>query len=259
MVDLSIPISHLFNVGDNVLPLLALVDSLECRPFSIDSLLPNQKLFHADNIQPIHKLDDSDFLFLERVASLKSELEIISFHCASDCENPKKQDGMFILDGSSPLSRDQMHLNAEINFNIIKSIFSEEVMITVENNNFYNTGAYDIATDPAFIFDIVYDNDIKFLFDTAHARVSAHNLNVDYFKYRDSLPLSRTVQIQFCDAFIPESFDSVARDVHDLPTKNTICEVVSLCNTFDVKYITPEYYGDVDKLKRLLIDLRYEF
>jgi len=256
MINLSIPVSHLFNDLENIQELSPLYDSLECRPFSINSDLPDQTQFHADIIQPIHELTDEDFLFLEKIADTKKDLEVVSFHCASNCKNPDKEDGIFMPGSSSRLSWDEMSENVYKNIKIFRSIFNDKVSLAIENNNFYNTGAYDDVTDPAFLCELVYDNNIWFLFDTAHARVSAHNLNVDYLEYRNMLPLNRTIQIQFCDSIIPESADDIARDTHNLPTENTIKEVIELCKAYNVKYITPEYYKDVGNLVTLLKTLR---
>ena len=65
MINLSIPVSHLFNDLENIQELSPLYDSLECRPFSINSDLPDQTQFHADIIQPIHELTDEDTLVFQ--------------------------------------------------------------------------------------------------------------------------------------------------------------------------------------------------
>ena len=250
---ISIPVSHLFNDIENIKKLEGKYDCLETRPFTIDCELPNQKLFHADNIQPIHDLSDSDFKFLETIKERKKDLQAISFHCASCCDNPDVEDGIFHISDNTVYTRDKMYKNAENNIRIIRNIFGPTVEISIENNNYYPTTAYDHVTDPDFLRDIVYDNSIRFLFDNAHARVTAFNTGLKYKNYVEQLPLDRMNQIQFCEPYIPTS--GIARDIHEYPSTETVSEILSLAKHHSVQYITPEYYKDIGKLLKLLDDL----
>jgi uncharacterized protein (UPF0276 family) len=257
MTKIAVPLSHLFDRSENVKKLHGLYDCLETRPASILSNLERQTLFHADEIQPIHGLSDKDIHFLEMIKASKKDLKSISFHCSSCCSNPSKINGMFVpASNSIKYSREEMINNALKSIKKIRSIFGDKIEILVENNNFYNTPAYDHVTEPAFICEIVEKNNINFLFDNAHAAVSAHNLGLDYFGYRDSLPLNRMSQIQFCKPSIPINKKENASDTHSLPGKKEIDEIISLSRKFNVNYVIPEYYKDVDKLVSLLISLR---
>tara|TARA_Y100000034_G_scaffold130703_1_gene189778 strand:- start:368 stop:1213 length:846 start_codon:yes stop_codon:yes gene_type:complete len=256
---IALPVSHLFKDQSNIEKLSGLYDCLEVRPQSIACNLTGQELIHADCIQPIHELTDSDFKLLEKIRDKKKGLKLISFHCASCCPDPISVDGVFHISNGHFYTRDQMYDNAQKNIGLIRDIFGSKMKIVIENNNYYPTTAYDHVTDAAFISDIVNDNDIEFLFDNAHARVTAHNLNIDYLEYRDSLPLDKMIQIQFCEPMIPN--DGIARDVHDFPSHETINEMVDLAAQYHVQYITPEYYKDITMLCELLTDLRkiYEY
>ena len=69
-----------------------------------------------------------------------------------------------------------------INIPKIKNILGD-IEILIENNNYYPTKAYDIITDADFISNLVYDNNIGFLFDQAHAEITAHNQKIKYEEY----------------------------------------------------------------------------
>ena len=81
------------------------------------------------------------------------------------------------------ISRRKLISNAKSNFVIIKKS-KKNIMIAVENNNHYNTEAYDYITSPKFISQIVNDNKINFLFDIAHAKISSHNMSLSYEEYK---------------------------------------------------------------------------
>ena len=257
MTKISLPISHLFDDEKNIKMLQGYYDCLETRPRSIKSSLEKQDIFHADNIQPIHELSDQDFNFLKEVKEKKG-LQAVSFHCASRCKNPDQKDGVFQIGNSSTVySRNDMILNCKKNIQNIRKILGKNISLLIENNNFFPTEAYDIVVDPMFLNEIVETNDIEFLFDSAHAKVSAHNLGIDYIDYRDNLPLNRMTQIQFCSPDIPSKGSSdIARDIHELPSQADIDEVKMLIEKYNVKYIIPEYYKDVNKLLTLLKTLR---
>jgi len=149
-----------------------------------------------------------------------------------------------------------MYLNTEKNISIIKNILGKDVLIAIENNNFYPTPAYENVCDPSFLRDLVFDNNINFLFDNAHAKVSSHNLGVDYDDYKNQLPLEKMVQIQFCQPSIPEKKEETALDVHEIPDAKNVDEVLNMSTSFNIQYITPEYYKDFDKLVEFLKSLR---
>ena len=259
MFDIILPVSHLFKTESNVQKLTNLYDGLETRPFTFNMEFTGQLFFHADEIQPIHELTENDFKFLEKINHNKKEMKFISFHCASCCTKPSLDSkGIYFINESNSIvySRDQMYKNMEKNIEIIKNIFNDDVVIMIENNNFYPTKAYNHITEAEFISDIVIDNNIYFLFDNAHAQVTAHNKQINYEMYKSNLPLQRTKQIQFCKPYIPKNKKDIALDVHDYPDSQVISEIIDIAIKYNVKYITPEYYKDVNKLKKLLSELR---
>jgi len=256
---ICLPVSHHFESKEKVQKLrdLGLYDFLEARPNKIDyeEEIEKQIAFHADNIQPIHRLKDEDFKFIEKITKNKKNLEIISFHCAWACDEIRET-GIVAYPIGKILTRDEMYLNTEKNISIIKNILGKKVLIAIENNNYYPTPAYENVCDPSFLRDLVFDNNINFLFDNAHAKVSSHNLGVDYDDYKNQLPLEKMVQIQFCQPSIPEKKEEIALDVHEVPDAKNVEEVLNMSTSFNIQYVTPEYYKDFDKLVEFLKSLR---
>ena len=257
MFDIILPISSLFDDNKNTDRLKKLCDGYETRHRSENSTLENQLFFHADDIQPIHEMSDNDFIFLEKISKTKKDLKYVSFHCASNCKYPLIKDGIFELGSNSIVyNREKLYSNAEKNFKIIKRILGDSITVMIENNNFYPTTAYKDICDPRFITDIVNDNEIYFLFDNAHAEVSAFNMKINYEEYKKNLPMQKIKQIQFCKPYIPEiNNGNIARDIHELPDEKIIKEVLELIKNYNVKYITPEYYKNIDKLENFLLNL----
>ncbi len=266
MIKLATPISHLFADSDSAKCIIDVSDCLECRDRSIENESANQELFHCE-IEPIHKLTDEDFSYLEDIKQRKKDLKLITFHMATSCTKPslefsKIKSGVFELGGTS-YSRAEMLENANKNLQKIKGIFGDEVKIALENNNYYPTEAYRYVTDADFITQVINDNDVYFLFDIAHAQVTAHNKGVDFEVYKNQLPLNKTIQIHICTPFIPEmgidvnDSENIAYDAHNYPDDFKISEVKYMLENYSqVKYLTVEYYRDVENLVKSIGEVR---
>ena len=135
----------------------------------------------------------------------------------------------------------------------LRSFLNPRILIAVENNNYFPTEAYQMVTDGDFITQIVEENDLEFLFDIAHAKITAHNRSLDYSDYLKTLPIDRTVQIHISRYEIK---NGLARDAHKLPDEKTWQEVKILLDKIPVRYATIEYYKDYDGLVRGLKKLR---
>lgn len=249
MFKIATPISSLFDNPHHAEQIMEKSDCLECRDRSIYATFPRQELFHCE-IQPIHNLGKSDFSYLEKILGLKPDLKLITFHAASSCDQPYVEGNMFQTAGVQ-YSRKEMLQNARKNFSKIKAILGGQVKIAIENNNYYPTEAYFCITDAGFIREIVYENDIYFLFDIAHARVTAHNRKLDYEDYTSGLPLERMVQIHISRYAINEN--NIGYDAHNLPDEREWKELTRIISdNRSVHYLTVEYYKDKDKLIRSL-------
>jgi len=253
MIEIATPISTLFNKLINAIEIIKYSDCLECREQSFHSTFSNQKVFHCD-IQLIHKFGRDKFSFLEKLADLKKELQLISFHMASSCSNPFLDNFMF-KPGGFQLSRKEMLNNAKKNIKIIKSIFEPEVKIAVENNNYYPSEAYNYITDSKFISEVVYDNDIYFLYDMAHAGITAHNKCLLLQDYQIQLPLDRVIQVHI--SRYKKNRDNIAIDSHLLPDTNEYNELLKIISIAkSIEYVTIEYYKDINRLIASLKKLR---
>lgn len=253
---IATPISDLFYKEPNASLIIDHSDCLETRDRSVDSNLPNQELFHCE-LQPIHQFTLKEIKYLEMIKRKKPELKLISFHLASCYKNPVIRDGKFYPKGKK-ISKDQLIINANNNIKLIKKIFKNGISIAVENNNHYSTEAYDFVTSPHFIRKVVNDNNINFLYDIAHAKISSHNMSISNHDYEKNLPMNKLIQVHIAKPAhnnIGEIYDK-----HDLPTKFEINETINLIRRFpSVKYLTVEYYknciGLVNVLKQLKMKL----
>jgi len=152
--------------------------------------------------------------------------------------------------GGVQYCREDLLKNARVNILWLRSFLTEEIAIAVENNNYYPTPTYDYITDSDFIAEVVEENDIKFLLDIAHAKITAHNRGIDYGKYLAALPLKDTIQIHISSHRINSA--RLACDAHELPGEMIYREVRSLVKAYPVKYLTVEYYKDSKKVIRAL-------
>jgi len=248
MIKIATPISHLFDenkkwgkvIIDNS-------DVLECRDRSISHNFDNQELFHCE-LQPIHEWNDKEWSFLRKIKDSKPNLKLLTLHIASCCDNPKLNNKIFEL-GGREYSREEMKYFARENFNKIKSMFGNSVDIAVENNNYYPTEAYRDVTDPEFISDIVSDNNLRFLFDIAHAKVTCFNKNINFERYKKKLPLDKIIQLHICSYAVDEKLNQ-AYDAHNYPNDEELLEVSNIIEKFkNLKYLTVEYYRDIENLE----------
>ena len=238
------PISHLFEIEKNATRIERVSDSLECRDHSVAYGVSLQTLFHCE-LQPCHKFVEADFIYLEKIRDTKSRLELISFHLASCYHSPVIENSVFVP-GGYRYSKSELFENARINFKKIKEIFGPDVVIAIENNNFYATPAYEYVTDPEFISQVVAENNINFLYDIAHAKVSSYNLGLTYEAYKQALPLDKTVQLHICKSGIK---NGAAYDAHFIPDEEEWNEISSLIDNYkSIKYFTIEYYREIDGL-----------
>lgn len=244
MIKIATPISHLFENGEHAKRIIGYSSCLECRDNTINSTALNQEVFHSE-LQPIHEFTKINFNYLKYIRNTKHDLKLITFHTASCCDKPYLDNRMFKT-GGKEYSEKELLKNAKQNFSIIKEIFGKEVKIAIENNNYYPTNAYKYVTEPEFISQIVSENNINFLMDVAHAKITAHNKKIDYEEYKDTLPLCRTIQLHISACGFDS--DNLAYDAHNYPTEKEFLEVKNLLDKLDIRYLTIEYYKDTECL-----------
>ena len=252
MISIVTPVSSLFVDEHNAQIIDKHSDFLECRDHSPASDYSRHILFHTD-LQPAHMLTEEDFEYIEKIRRERPQLKLVSFHLASCYHDPGIENGLFVP-GTKRYSREELLKNAKYNIDRIKKILGPDIAVAIENNNHYETPAYDYVTDPSFITTIVNENGIHLLYDIAHAKVSAYNKGITYEAYKNGLPLYKTIQIHICKSAVNEK---MAYDSHFLPDEEEWNEVRSLLNENNgIQYLTIEYYKEIDGLLSSLHQLK---
>ena len=195
---------------------------------------------------------NDEILFLKKISE-KKNLKLISFHAATNCDNPVLKSGMF-YSGGRDYSYLQLLDNAKRNIRLIRAIFGLDVLIAVENNNYYPTEAYRYVAEPDFLSRLVRENGIWFVYDIAHGMITAYNKRIDYSQYRSRLPMGRLVQIHLSGWGLKRK--ALAFDKHSVPTNREMLEFMDLLQFLSVKYVTVEYYRNVQRLLKIMGRIR---
>lgn len=249
---IATPISSLFKQEPEVRKIIDISDCFECRDISFGSTIPRQAIYHS-HIELIHKWTEKEIEKLASIRSAKKELELISFHATSCYSNSVIIDGVFHPDGNE-YSREDMIVNSKNNIKTVKNIFKNKIEIAVENNNYFPTDAYKRITDSDFISYIVNENKIAFLFDIAHANVTAYNKKINFDYYINGLPLHRCIQIHISQHGVK---NGVAYDAHETPEEQLYSFIRNfLAHNRKIKYLTIEYYKSVDQLFLIISRIR---
>jgi len=260
-LSLVTPTSHLFENEDIAFSIISVSDGLELRESMLLSYQQHRwggvKLVHLDRVDITHPWNVKRQQKIEDIVLMLPELELVTFHVACNCSEPELRNNMY-YSGGKVFSRDEMKNNAWENTQWLRSVVDEDLKIALENNNYYQTPAYDVVTDADFLREIVEDNNIYFLFDIAHAQVTAHNKNIDLDRYIDELPLDSVIQIHLCKYGVLG--DGTASDLHEIPDELLIDYALKFINKYPVQYLTIEYYQNADKLINLLkyINTKYK-
>ncbi|MBF0362581.1 MAG: DUF692 family protein [Oligoflexia bacterium] len=251
MILIATPISELFNDDQQALRINSLSDALECRELTKNLYFQNELLFHFDeNI--VCLWDSKTKSYLQDSILSKKELQLISFHVSSCCLDPILKDGFFYKN-IHVYSEFEMESNVQKNIDWLRTWLNPRIKVAIENNNYYPTEAYDVITEASFLRKLVYQNQIFFLFDIAHAHITSRNRNIDYVKYKEELPLEKAIQIHI------SGYDyrwELCIDAHELPSIELIDEAVSLAKKYFVEFLTVEYYKNVKELLSMLALLR---
>jgi len=248
MIKIATPISHLFKNSEHARKIQQASDCLECRDWCINSTWPRQELIHFEaNINFPWSIDEK--AYFNRSISQKHDLRLITFQMSTSWTNPTIVDGMY-QPGGIGLSPDEMLNNVERNIKWLRSTLSPKLLIGIENNNYYPTQAYDHIADTNFIKKVIEGNDVCFLFDVAHAKISACNLKRRYDDYIAELPLKRIVQIHICSPEVDVT--DFAWDTHEYPNEEIKNAVIDISREYRPSYLTIEYYKDADRLLQTL-------
>ena len=251
-IKIATPVSHLFKDPEDAELIISVSDCLECRDDTILENYSGEELYHCE-LQPIHIWNDSEISLLERIVERKRSLKVISFHMASSCTNPQLIGNRFER-GDVYYDREELLQNAKRNFEKIRSILGHEMKFAVENNNYFPTAAYEHIADAKFITEIVHSCNLFFLFDLAHAHISAANMNTTYSSYVKQLPIDSAIQLHISRFAFDD--DGMAYDSHEIPSKFEWSKVVQLMKKNKRDYVSIEYYKDTKTLVKELSHLR---
>jgi sugar phosphate isomerase/epimerase len=250
---IATPISHQFENNNYGKEIASVSDCLEVRERSLDSSWENQHLFHID-IDITHKWDDKLRDYLKNAFDMKQELKLITMQATRCCKGEKVIDGMFQMDGRVFSAEEMLSFSIE-NTKWLRNVLPKNILIGLENNNYYPTDAYNIVADGDFITKVVNKNNLFLLLDIAHAMVTAHNKKISYDQYIETLPLDKLIQVHICQPKLIAG--QIGRDTHNEPNDEMFSEVVRLVNKYStIKYLTIEYYKDKDILITSIKKLR---
>ena len=118
----------------------------------------------------------------------------------------------------------------------------------------YSLNAYHTVTDNDFISRVISNNNIHFLWDVAHSKITAFNRNTDHEHYVISLPLDRCLQVHLSRY---AKRGNVPYDAHEcMSDKDWTYFSQQLARLPNLRYATLEYYKDGVILQRQLQRLR---
>lgn len=246
------PVSHLFFNKKSAERISKNSNYLEIRERTLSLRFEKERFFHCDDDLTLPWSKDFKNKF-EQLIKRKKYLKYITFQATRCCSNAKIVNKVFVLSGKV-FSRKEMLKEAKKNTKWLRKKFGNKFRIGLENNNYYPSKAYNIIADGDFISQIVRENKLFFLFDIAHAQVTAANKKINYQKYLNSLPMDLMLQMHICR---PKINKKISRDMHYLPNKKMFAEVKLLSNKYkNLKFFTIEYYKDANKLIDNIITLK---
>jgi len=118
-------------------------------------------------------------------------------------------------------------------------------IIALENTNRYPFPAYDYVCDPEFISEVIIENDVKFVFDIAHALITSHNERISIYDYIERLPMERCIEVHISGNI----FDSdILKDDHGVPSGIDYKVLDYVSGKVSNFFLVVEYYKDFDKL-----------
>ena len=250
------PISHLFRDASNIESITCFSDELEAREKTCNLRLENTTHYHIDFDLNLG-LNDKQIKFLEDEVKPRDSIQTITFQATRDYENTKIIDGMYYPNGQKIELNEQL-VRTSITVKKIRDIIGSNRIIGIENNNYYPTGAYDIATSSDYLIEAANKNNLKLLFDFAHAKITCTNKKISFNIYSNKLIENiKCIQMHLCENRTRlYNNEELAYDAHELPTKETTNEALNLCNSNNIKSLTIEYYKNADNLTDYLKKLK---
>mgnify|MGYP001349174286 CR=1 FL=1 len=232
--------------NERVLPY---VDAVAFRNIKTVFQTDKEKIFHTsgfvDDVS-LELIQNNSFYNFLKLNSIKH----ISFDLGPSCERYSMEKGYW-----TPLSKTLDAYDFEsIALKRLKTIKKHyDGVIALENLDYHKGGAYESVCEPNFIKRLINKFDVNFAMDIAHARVSASNLNIDFYEYIHRLPLKKITDIHINH---PGYFNYEMQDLHDLPTEEDYKILDYIIDISKPSYITIEYNEDINKLIKAILSLR---
>ena len=247
------PISHLFNNPENAAKIAKLSDGLEARERTCNLRFKNTSHYHIDFDLNLG-LTEKQIEFLKCNVKKRDDIEVLTFQATKDFEKTTIKNGIYQPIGTRLTINEQLERTKK-SIKEIKNIVGSHKKIGLENNNYYPSSAYDIATSKEYIVEAANQNDINLLFDYAHAKVSCINRKDDFEDYSNFL-LDNTncIQLHLCKHRVDISEDKcLAIDAHDIPSDEITEDALKLCKKYSsISALTIEFYQDSNILVNYL-------
>jgi len=241
------PVSHYFRDAELRRRFTELSDALELRQNDIDLRAEQtQFLYHSE-------FDLAREWGAEQWKTLLEKYEcydpaLVSFHLATRYQETRMEGDRFVGIGK-PYTRSQLLEHVRENVATVREVVGD-IPILIENNNHLGTDAYDVVTDAAFIDTTVRETSCGFLFDIAHAKITAHNIDTDSADYIGALPLDRCKQVHLSRH---TASGERATDDHNFLRAADWAYAEDLTRRLPaLEYVTLEYYRDVRVLEAQL-------
>lgn len=250
MTTLVTPISHLFRTDELTAEICSLSTSLEARERTSEMRLPKTTHYHIDFDLNIG-LTKENIDFLAREVKNREEIHTLTFQISKDSEVVRTKNGIFYPE-TDPLDEKVQIENFKHSLKVIRDVVGTNRIIGFENNNYFNTGAYNICTSKEFIVKLLEETDVMLLFDYSHAFVSCFNRNLDFDSYvRSLLSTNKCIQMHLCEASYTYKENSpICIDAHDIPQPSTTSKALKLISEYGINSLTIEYYRD----KKILLN-----
>lgn len=251
MIYLSLPNSTLIKGKKSFKQIDYLTEVIEEREHSKFDFGKKTKLIHFDQ--------NINFIFDQKIKKIiiknikNKKYSILSFQMASCYQNPILKNNIFYPSGKK-IDPNKMIKNIGTNLRWLKKIINKNSKIAIENNNYFNTGAYEYITEPSFFNLIFKKYNIFMLFDFSHAKITSYNKKILFEKYLEQLDLSKIIQMHFSGNTIK---NKKIYDTHFKPKKTDFNELKKILPKLKkLKYITIEYYKNINVLEDICQKLK---
>jgi dTDP-4-amino-4,6-dideoxy-D-galactose acyltransferase len=248
--EVATPVSHHFENRELGSKLVEFSDALELRDRGPSPPPDAGPFIYHSEVDATSDLSDEKISQFIDVKD-RYEPELVSLHLATRYQEAIIEDGRYVGVGN-PYDRDTLSRRVQQTVEATREIFND-IPILLENNNHLGTDAYDVVTDPSFIEDVVTVANAEFLFDIAHAKISARTTHTDIDEYISKLPLDKCRQVHLSR---PDLRSDEALDVHAFLRQDDWSDFDRYQHKLpNLRYVTLEYYDNVtvllDQIERM--------